>query len=171
MTHPVTCSRRNAIRRAAAAVVQLARQPAHHSAARAHDIDRDIPGHAATAARREATRQNSRIVNDVEGHCDRQAWAAVFALENLAAQLVDHDTHDRQDETGTGEDCSAGGQAVAGEIDPLDIACEECGAEPAEECGPLCIASWQHRPDFPAFTHIGGTPHPGHVAAAGGGTR
>lgn len=120
---------------------------------------------------REATRQHSRIVNDVEGHCGQQAWTAVFALKNLAAQLVDHDTHDRQDDTGTGDGCSAGGQAIAGEIDPLDNACEECGAGPGEECGPLCIATWQHRHDFPAVTHTAHAADPGHVAAAGGGPR
>ena len=131
MTHTATPNRRNAIRRAAAAVVRLCGQPPAPQAAH--------------AAIHEATRQNSHIVNDVEGHCDRQAWAAVFALEDLAGQLVDH--------TCDGDNDSTALQALAGEIDPLDIACEECGAESGEECRPLCTAAWQHRHQFPALTH------------------
>ncbi len=87
---------------------------------------------------REHARQHSHVVNDVEGHCDRQAWAAVFALEDLAAQLgEDHGLASRDE--------PPGGQAFADEIDPLDIACEECGADAGEDCRPLCIAAWQHR--------------------------
>jgi len=100
--------------------VRLSGQPIAHEVAREH------------------ARQHSHVVNDVEGHCDRQAWAAVFALEDLAAQLgEDHGLASRDE--------PPGGQAFADEIDPLDIACEECGADAGEDCRPLCIAAWQHR--------------------------
>ena len=119
--HPATPTRRHAIQRAAAAVVRLSGQPIHH----------------------EASRDRSHIVNDVNGHCDRQAWAAVFALEELADRLalgaVARDV----------DAVSAGGH-VAGEIDPLDIACEECDAAAGEDCRPLCIGAWQHRGDLAA---------------------